>query len=122
MNPVAAASALASLVALAAAGLVAGFLRQEPVAIESLGDPLDDRRLALLRSLADLEEARDAGALDGAEYTRLREETEGRMASVLRALDRRERPGAAAEVAAVDAPGRVSSAEPRRSHRGRLPC
>ena len=90
MNPVAASFALAGLATVAAGGVLAGFLRGAPAPLEPPTDPLDDRRLALLRGLADLEEARGSGALDEAGYERLREETEGRMARVLRAIDRRE--------------------------------
>ena len=89
MNPVAASFALAGLATVAAGGVLAGFLRDEPAPLEPPTDPLDDRRLALLRGLADLEEARGSGALDEAEYDRLREETDGRLTRVLRAIDRR---------------------------------
>ncbi|MCI0632871.1 MAG: tetratricopeptide repeat protein [Actinobacteria bacterium] len=89
MNPVAASFALAGLATVAAGGVLAGFLRDAPAPLEPPSDPLDDRRLALLRGLADLEEAWGSGALDEAEYERLRDETEGRMARVLRAIDRR---------------------------------
>lgn len=90
MNPVAAAFAVGGLVLIAGVGVAAGFLREAPAAAEPLADPLEDRRDALLRSLADLEDARAAGALDEPAYLRLREQTEGRMARVLRALDRRD--------------------------------
>lgn len=90
MNPIAASFAVAGLATLAAGGALAGFLRDDPAPLEPPADPLDDRRFALLRSLADLEDARTSGALEEAEYTRLREETEERMARVLRAIDRRE--------------------------------
>src|SRR4030095_2337951 len=55
-----------------------------------LAAPRDARGAALLRSLADLEEAHTSGALDEAGYLRLREQTVGRMERVLRALDRRD--------------------------------
>ena len=119
MNPIAVAFAVAGLALVAGVGVIAGFLREAPAPVEPLADPLDDRREALLRSLADLEEAHASGALDEAGYLRLREQTEGRMARVLRALDRRDAapPGSAAAIALEDAPargGRTSAAEPRR--------
>ena len=57
MNPIAVAFAVAGLAVLAGAGVVAGFLREAPAPVEPLADPLEDRREALLRSLADLEDA-----------------------------------------------------------------
>ena len=119
MNPIAVAFAVAGLALVAGVGVIAGFLREAPAPVEPLADPLDDRREALLRSLADLEEAHASGALDGAGYLRLREQTEGRMARVLRALDRRDAapPGNATTIALEGAPaggGRGSAAEPRR--------
>jgi tetratricopeptide (TPR) repeat protein len=119
VNPIAIAFAVAGLALVAGVGVMAGFLRESPPPIEPLADPLEDRREALLRSLADLEEAHASGALDGAGYLRLREQTEGRMARVLRALDRRDAAPSAsvAAVALEDAPaggGRASAAEPRR--------
>ena len=119
MNPIAIAFAVAGLALVAGAGVIAGFLREAPPPIEPLADPLEDRREALLRSLADLEEAHASGALDGAGYLRLREQTEGRIARLLRALDRRDPApsGSAAVVALEAAPaggGRTSGAEPRR--------
>ena len=89
MNPVAAALTVASLSAVAVAGVVAGFRRRAPVLIEGPVDPIEDRRLTLLRSLADLEESWRSGALEEMEYVRLRRETEGRMARLLRAIDAR---------------------------------
>jgi hypothetical protein len=89
VNPVIAALAVASLSAVAVAGLAAGFRRRHPVLIEGPVDPLEDRRLTLLRSLADLEESWRSGALDETEYVRLRRETEGGMARLLRAIDAR---------------------------------
>ena len=119
MNPIAISFAVAGLALVAGVGVIAGFLREAPPPVAPLADPLDDRREALLRSLADLEEAHASGALDEAGYLRLREQTEGRMARVLRALDRRDAApsGSAAAVALEDAPaggGRTSAAEPRR--------
>jgi cytochrome c-type biogenesis protein CcmH/NrfG len=71
---------------------------------------LEERRVALLRSIGDLEDAREAGALEVADYERLRGDSEIRMVMVLRAIDRRER--APSHVAAV--PSEVRIAEPRR--------
>jgi len=119
VNPIAISFAIAGLALVAGAGVIVGFLRETPAPVEPLADPLDDRREALLRSLADLEEAHASGALDEAGYFRLREQTAGRMARVLRALDRRDAgpPGSATAVALEDAPagaGRTSAVEPRR--------
>jgi tetratricopeptide (TPR) repeat protein len=119
VNPIAITFAVAGLALVAGVGVIAGFLREAPAPVEPLADPLDDRREALLRSLADLEEAHGSGALDEPGYLRLREQTEGRMARVLRALDRRDaRPAdSATAVALEDAPaarGRTSATEPRR--------
>jgi Tetratricopeptide repeat len=119
VNPIAVAFAVAGLALVAGVGVIAGFLRETPAPVEPLADPLDDRREALLRSLADLEEAHASGALDESGYLRLREQTVGRMARVLRALDRRDAtpPGSATTIALEGAPaggGRRSAAEPRR--------
>ena len=89
MSPVVAALAVACMAAVAAAGVAAGFRRRDPVPIEGPADPLEDRRLALLRSLADLEEAWTSGALEETDYARLRRDTEGRIARLLRAVDAR---------------------------------
>lgn len=89
MNPVVAVLTVASLSAVAVAGVVAGFRRRDPVLIEGPVDPLEDRRRTLLRSLADLEESWRSGALDETEYVRLRRETERRLARLLRAIDAR---------------------------------
>lgn len=77
------------LCAVAAAGVVAPLRGRRPLAFQPPADPLEDRRLALLLALRDLEESRESGALDESEYARLRAETEGRIARVLRALDAR---------------------------------
>jgi tetratricopeptide (TPR) repeat protein len=117
VNPIAISFAVAGLALVAGVGVIAGFLREAPAPVEPLADPLDDRREALLRSLADLEEAHASGALDDAGYLRLREQTEGRMARVLRALDRRDAAGSDTVVALEAAPaegGRTSASEPRR--------
>jgi len=127
VNPIAVAFAVAGLAVLAGAGVVAGFLREAPAPVEPLADPLEDRREALLRSLADLEDAYASGALDEPGYLRFREQTEVRMARVLRALDRRDAAASAGiEPSTARAPGealdeeaegravRAASAEPRR--------
>jgi tetratricopeptide (TPR) repeat protein len=127
VNPIAVAFAVAGLAVVAGAGVVAGFLREAPAPVEPLADPLEDRREALLRSLADLEDAHASGALDEPGYLRFREQTEGRMARVLRALDRRDAAASAGiEPSTARASGeelegevegravRAASAEPRR--------
>jgi tetratricopeptide (TPR) repeat protein len=111
VNPFFAALAVAALAAIAAAGVSAGFRRRDPLPVEPLADPLEDRRVALLRSLADLEEAHASGVLEDADYRRLRGDTEGRIARLLRVIDGRRSPplAVAAERAValdVEAPGR----------------
>lgn len=101
MNAAVAAAAVAALAVIAAAGVVAGFRRRVPIPVEPLADPLEDRRVALLRSRADLEEARATGALEDADYRRLLEDGEGRMARLLGAIDERRRRHEAA-IAGVD--------------------
>lgn len=121
MNPFVAAFAVAALAAVAAAGVTAGFRRRDPLPVEPLADPLEDRRVALLRSLADLEEAHASGVLEDADYRRLRGDTESRIARLLRAIDGRRSPrpavatdgGAVAlEVEAPDRPGRTTGRVP----------
>jgi tetratricopeptide (TPR) repeat protein len=118
MNPIALSFAVAGLALIAGAGVASGFLREAPAPIEPLADPLEDRRDALLRSLADLEEAHAEGALEEPEYERLRERTESRMARVLRAIDRRDADATAVVVTEperdADAPKVVASSEPRK--------
>jgi len=116
VSPFAASLVVVALAALAASGVVAGFLRRDPVPIEPVGDPLEDRRLALLRSLSDLEEAHASGALEEREYLRLRDDTDARMTRLLRARDRTER-GPTSAVAVEEEPDRGPTkavAEPRR--------
>lgn len=121
MNPLVAAFAVGALAAVAAAGVTAGFRRRDPLPVEPLADPLEDRRVALLRSLADLEEAHASGVLEDADYRRLRGDTESRIARLLRAIDGRRSPrpavatdgGAVAlEVEAPDRPGRTTGRVP----------
>lgn len=106
MNPVVAVLTVASLSAVAVAGVAAGFRRRDPVLIEGPVDPLEDRRRTLLRSLADLEESWRSGALDETEYVRLRRETERGLARLLRAIDAR---SIAAEGSAITRDGRPAS-------------
>jgi hypothetical protein len=119
VNPIAISFAVAGLALVAGAGVIVGFLGETPAPVEPLADPLDDRREALLRSLADLEEAHASGALDEAGYFRLREQTAGRIARVLRALDRRDAgpPGSATAVLVERAPPNLDA-----SRRGRSRC
>jgi cytochrome c-type biogenesis protein CcmH/NrfG len=91
VDPFWAAACLAGLASIAAAGVVAGY-RRPAIAMEPLDDPLDERRLVLLRSLADLEESRASGVLDDGAYERLRSDTESRLARVHRAIDGRRSP------------------------------
>jgi tetratricopeptide (TPR) repeat protein len=81
------AAAVLLLVAVAGAAVPVRSKRLPPV--EPLGDPLEDRRTALLIELTDLEASKRTGALDPDDYTRLRTETEQRMARVLRAMEQR---------------------------------
>jgi tetratricopeptide (TPR) repeat protein len=118
MNAIALSFAVGGLVLIAGAGVISGFMREAPAAIEPLGDPLEDRRAAMLRSLADLEEAHAEGALDEPDYQRLRERAESRMARVLRAIDRRDAPRTGGMPTAVaetvgHATRPVAAAEPR---------
>ncbi|MEX2204141.1 MAG: tetratricopeptide repeat protein [Actinomycetota bacterium] len=121
MNPFVAALTVAALAAVAAAGVTAGFRRRDPLAIEPLADPLEDRRVALLRSLADLEEAHASGVLEDSDYRRLRGDTEGRIARLHRAIDGRRspRPAVAAEGGAVDLD--VEAPGPAGRTQGRVP-
>ena len=74
--------ALAAMMATVVLGAVAPYRRATAPALEPLADPLEDRRLALLVSLKDLQAARDTGAIEAEEYLRLRDDTETRMARV----------------------------------------
>ena len=104
MNAALAGTSVAALAMLAAAGVIAGLRRRDPVPVRPLGDPLVDRRLALERSLADLDDARADGALDEPEFVRLRDATLDRLDRVDRALaTRTEREAAAGEGAARSA-------------------
>jgi tetratricopeptide (TPR) repeat protein len=82
--------ALAGMFAIVLFGAAIPYRRQTVPDLEPPADPLEDRRLALLVSLKDLQTSRDAGAIDAEEYERLREDTERRMVKVLRALEARQ--------------------------------
>ena len=90
MSSVLVVAVLVVLTAVAVFGAARPYRRSAVPALEPLSDPLEDRRLALLISLRDLETARGSGALEEEDYARLRAETEGRMARVLRAIDSKE--------------------------------
>jgi len=83
--------AIVAMTSVAMAGVVFPYRREAIPALEPLADPLEDRRTALSIALEDLETARESGAVEGEDYRKLREDTEGRMAKVLRALDERRR-------------------------------
>ena len=93
MSPVLVVGVLVLLTLVAAYGAARPYRRSAVPALEPLTDPLEDRRLALLLSLRDLETARGSGALEEGDYVRLRTETEGRMAKILRAIDAKEQHG-----------------------------
>lgn len=86
MNPAVVASVAVLLAAVAAAGALAPLRRGSILPLEPTGDPLEDRRLALLLSLKDLEAARASGALEAGAYERLRRETEARLVRILRVI------------------------------------
>jgi tetratricopeptide (TPR) repeat protein len=91
VTPVVVVVALAAMFAIVLFGAVAPYRRQTVPELEPLADPLEDRRLALLVTLKDLQSARDAAAIEADEYLRLRDDAETRMAKVLRAIDERRR-------------------------------
>jgi cytochrome c-type biogenesis protein CcmH/NrfG len=91
MNAIVVSAALAAMFSVVLFGAVAPYRHASVPAFEPPADPLEDRRLALLVSLKDLQSSRDAGAIDAEEYLRLRDDTETRMAKVLRAIDERKR-------------------------------
>lgn len=74
----------------AAAGVLRPFGRARVVAPEGRADPLEDERGSLLRALRELDRDRAAGLLSEEDYRALREETEARAVTVLRALEARE--------------------------------
>jgi tetratricopeptide (TPR) repeat protein len=108
VNAALAGASVAALAMLAAAGVIAGFRRRDPVPVRPLGDPLLDRRLALERSLADLDDARTEGALEEPEFVRLRDATLERLDRVDEALATR----AERETDPVEAPARSAGVVP----------
>jgi cytochrome c-type biogenesis protein CcmH/NrfG len=88
---------LVVLTLVAVYGAARPYRRSAVPALEPLTDPLEDRRLALLISLRDLETARGSGGIEEHDYVRLRTETEGRMARVLRAIDSKEQHAASSD-------------------------
>jgi tetratricopeptide (TPR) repeat protein len=104
---------VALLAMVAALGIVTPYRRRAVPALEPPADPLEDRRLALLIALRDLETAHGSGALEETDYRRLRDETEGRMGKVLRALEERSRKPA--PTATLDADGSGGSTRHRRT-------
>jgi tetratricopeptide (TPR) repeat protein len=121
VNPFVAALAVAALAAVAAAGVTAGFRRRDPLPVEPLADPLEDRRVALLRSLADLEDAHSSGVLEDADYRRLRGDTESRIAKLLRAIDGRRSPRHAAAASAGSLAIEVDTTDRPARTPGRVP-
>lgn len=91
MNAIAVTIAVAGMLAVVLFAVTAPYRRATVPAFEPLADPLEDRRLSLLVSLKDLQTSRDAGAIDADEYLRLRDDTERRIAKVIRAIDERRR-------------------------------
>ena len=80
------------LTLIATAGIVPALRRRDIPPLEPVPDDrLDERRLSLLRSLRDLDEAYRAGDVDEATHRRVRGETEARLAKVLDAMERRMR-------------------------------
>ena len=91
MNALVVIVAIAGMFAVVLLGAMAPYRRATVPTFEPPPDPLEDRRMALLVSMKDLQTARDTGAIDADEYLRLRDDTETRMAKVLRAIDERRR-------------------------------
>jgi cytochrome c-type biogenesis protein CcmH/NrfG len=98
--------AIAGMFAIVLFGATAPYRRETVPSLEPLADPLEDRRQSLLVSLKDLQTSRDSGAIDADEYLRLREDTETRIAKVLRAIEERNRKQEAGAQAAVERPRR----------------
>jgi len=84
--------ASAAVTAVAAAGVLRPFGRARTEALDRLADPLEEERIALLRSLRDLDEERDTGQLSDADFHTLRRDTERRAVAVLRAIEARDGP------------------------------
>jgi hypothetical protein len=92
VDPIWAAASLAGLASIAAVGVAAGY-RRPPGVVAPVEDALDERRIVLLRSLADLQGSHASGVLDDDAYERIRSDTESRLARVLQAIDGRRSPG-----------------------------
>ena len=124
MNAAIVALAIAGLATVAVAGIMTGLLREVPVVagVELFfADPLEDWRLTLLRSLADLEAAHADGLLEEGEYVRLRSQTEARITRVLSALDRREGPEMVKRFLADDIVGGEAAPTERVAAQRRVP-
>ena len=80
----------AGLVAIALAGTFVPMTRPRRILLERLPDPLEDKKDALLRSLADLDEERATGALREEDYRTLRVDTERRAVAVLKEIASRD--------------------------------
>ncbi len=106
MNALVVIVAIAGMFAVVLVGAMAPYRRATVPSFEPPPDPLEDRRMALLVSMKDLQTARDTGAIDSEEYLRLRDDTESRMAKVLRAIDDRRRREEAGPAAAAPRPRR----------------
>lgn len=91
------------LTAVAGIGILIPFLRSGRWPLERLADPLEDRRLTLLRSLRELDADRASGTLAEADYWSLRHDTELQAVAALRALKAHD---TGRELAAAVAPGR----------------
>lgn len=88
---------LLALFLVGVAGPLAGFRKRQVSALETPVDPLEEQRRNLLLGLKDLESAHASGALNAEEHARLREQSEARIARVLRALEARSQPGKTAD-------------------------
>lgn len=100
-------AAAAIITGLAGAGVVMPFIRSGSVNLARLNDPLEDKRLNLLRTLRELDGDRAAGVISEDDYDMFREELEARTIAALRAL----RPGEQrAELAAALKESRVAGA------------
>ena len=78
------------LTAVAGTGVALPLMRPGQWALEKLTDPLEERRLSLLRALRELDADRVAGAVTEPDYQALRGETELQAVAVLRTLKARE--------------------------------
>ena len=85
MNALVVIVAIGGMFAVVLFSAMAPYRREAIPSFEPPPDPLEDRRMALLVSMKDLQTARDTGAIDADEYLRLRDDTETRMAKIGRA-------------------------------------